>query len=362
MGLLVLIIPAALTLVLPLLGILAANRDIAPYLQFPPKPVIISHPPFSPVAFAAIALFTLAVVIPFVRSILRFAKNKTAQKPITPPPIRSMPGWGKAAFICLACCWAIAWTRFGWMETIQPHTFFPLWTSWIICVNALVFRRSGRCPMFETPARFVSLFIISAIFWWIFEYLNRFVGNWHYSGNQYSAGTYFLLATLSFSTVLPAVESMKEYLLTFNPFKYGFRQMPTLEKMRSTSFLTPVLILSCALLSVIGIFPGQLFPLIWVCPVLILGICRHLAGRSHRFSGTVYGDFTLVAAYACAALVCGFFWEMFNFYSLARWQYAIPYVQVLHIFEMPILGYAGYLPFGLECGLIIDLVMKQSDF
>jgi hypothetical protein len=49
---------------------------------------------------------------------------------------------------------------------------------------------------------------------------------------------------------------------------------------------------------------------------------------------------------------------MFNFYSLARWQYSIPYVQVLHLFEMPILGYAGYLPFGLECGLIIGLVFK----
>ncbi|MFA5903865.1 MAG: hypothetical protein WC836_07995, partial [Desulfobacula sp.] len=63
-------------------------------------------------------------------------------------------------------------------------------------------------------------------------------------------------------------------------------------------------------------------------------------------------------AYASYSLVCGFFWEMFNFYSLARWQYSIPYVQVLHLFEMPILGYAGYLPFGLECGLIIGLVFK----
>ncbi len=28
--------------------------------------------------------------------------------------------------------------------------------------------------------------------------------------------------------------------------------------------------------------------------------------------------------------------------------------------EMPVLGYAGYLPFGLECALIIDLIMDRT--
>jgi hypothetical protein len=31
------------------------------------------------------------------------------------------------------------------------------------------------------------------------------------------------------------------------------------------------------------------------------------------------------------------------------WQYSIPYVNVLHIFEMPLLGYMGYLSLGLYC-------------
>jgi len=36
------------------------------------------------------------------------------------------------------------------------------------------------------------------------------------------------------------------------------------------------------------------------------------------------GDITPVAAYALAALFCGFFWEMPNLYSMARWTYSIP--------------------------------------
>jgi hypothetical protein len=59
---------------------------------------------------------------------------------------------------------------------------------------------------------------------------------------------------------------------------------------------------------------------------------------------------------AMAALFCGWFWEMWNYYSLAKWEYAIPFVHRYEIFEMPILGYAGYLPFGLECAVLVDML------
>ena len=49
-----------------------------------------------------------------------------------------------------------------------------------------------------------------------------------------------------------------------------------------------------------------------------------------------------------AALLCGFFWEMWNYLAFPKWYYTIPFGQYAHIFEMPLLGYAGYLPFGLE--------------
>jgi hypothetical protein len=47
---------------------------------------------------------------------------------------------------------------------------------------------------------------------------------------------------------------------------------------------------------------------------------------------------------------------MWNFFSLAKWQYSIPYVHRFLVFEMPILGFAGYLPFGLECTVAGDVL------
>jgi hypothetical protein len=60
------------------------------------------------------------------------------------------------------------------------------------------------------------------------------------------------------------------------------------------------------------------------------------------------GDWRPVIALSVGALICGFFWEMWNFYSDPKWIYHTPGAQFLHVFEMPLLGYAGYIPFALE--------------
>ena len=46
--------------------------------------------------------------------------------------------------------------------------------------------------------------------------------------------------------------------------------------------------------------------------------------------------------------MCGFFWEMWNYYAYPKWTYQVPFVDFLHIFEMPLLGFLGYLPFSME--------------
>jgi hypothetical protein len=45
--------------------------------------------------------------------------------------------------------------------------------------------------------------------------------------------------------------------------------------------------------------------------------------------------------------------------SLAHWEYAIPFVHRFQIFEMPFLGYAGYLPFGLQCLAVAQLFLPE---
>lgn len=95
-------------------------------------------------------------------------------------------------------------------------------------------------------------------------------------------------------------------------------------------------------------------------PLLILITLRHMAGRPTLFAAMAEGDWRPVLAEAAAALVCGCFWEMWNFYSLAKWKYSNPYVHRFELFEMPVLGYMGYLPFGLLCIEITDFLRDLS--
>jgi hypothetical protein len=89
--------------------------------------------------------------------------------------------------------------------------------------------------------------------------------------------------------------------------------------------------------------------LLWVSPILIILSLQALAGRTTVLAPLRRGDWRPLVVPAWAALICGFFWELWNYHSLARWTYTVPFVQRFHLFEMPLVGYGGYLPFGIEC-------------
>ena len=59
-------------------------------------------------------------------------------------------------------------------------------------------------------------------------------------------------------------------------------------------------------------------------------------------------------------LICGFFWEMWNYYAYPKWIYHIPGVDFYHVFEMPALGFLGYIPFAFELFAFYHFVTRTS--
>lgn len=339
---------------LPLAGVVAAGLPIARYLEFPPKTRYVQHAPFSATAFAAYAVFIACVVLPLGIHAIRHFR----QGPSLDIKAHAFPWWGWLGAATGAASWTLAWNRFTWFAPFQPHTFTPLWLSYILVVNGLTFSRTGRCMMCHRTRFFLVLFPFSAAFWWFFEYLNRFVQNWEYTGAMYPAWEYFLYATIPFSTVLPAVLGTRDWVLSFQWIESGFRDYARASFVHAKGLGWTVLFISGAGLFGIGIWPDILFPLLWISPLLIIVSLQIIMGELHIFSNLIHGDWRFVVSAALAALCCGFFWEMWNFHSLARWSYHVPLVQRFQIFEMPVLGYAGYLPFGLECAVVGEMIYK----
>ncbi len=346
--LLKLIILAIMLLGLPLLGVTLAGFPISRYLEFPPRTHYVLHAPFSRVAFAIFTISILAVVIPLILKAVRFSHG-TKHPTQTAQPF---PWWGWLGLLTGLISWVLAWSRQAWFADFQPHTFSPLWFSFIVVINAMDYRKSGRCLMTDRPGFFLLLFPISAAFWWFFEYLNRFVQNWYYIGPDFSPQEYFWYATLPFSTVLPAVLSTRQLLLSTRFIRQGYTNLKPFTTAHLQFAAAGMLGITAAGLAGIGVWPNFLFPLLWVCPLLIIISLQILMGEQTIIDQMSSGNWSVAMASILAALVCGFCWEMWNYFSLAKWEYSIPFVHRYQIFEMPILGYAGYLPFGLECAVV----------
>jgi hypothetical protein len=208
----------------------------------------------------------------------------------------------------------------------------------------------------DRPLFFIGLFPASAAFWWGFEYLNRFVQNWYYAGPALGPWAYFGYATLSFSTVQPAVLSTRDLVRSFTWVRRAFGRVPPIPWAAHPLLPRAALAAAAAGLAGIGIWPDYLFPLLWVSPLLIIVALRGIRGAPHPLQDFCEEDWTQAVSAVLAALVCGGLWEMWNYFSLAQWKYSIPFVQRFGIFEMPVLGYAGYLPFGLECAAAENLL------
>jgi len=232
------------------------------------------------------------------------------------------------------------------MPFLSEHSFFPLWIGFILVSNGLAESIYGDSLIRRMRSSFLLLFVISLPFWWFFEFVNLAVKNWHYIYPHPISQTQFALqASIDFSTVVPAVLSATFLaLLTLqNVFKgIRFPSFGIRRRWLSISVLVGVISL-CSL----ALVPNVAFPMVWVAPILILEPFNFLLGYPSLIAQIKKGDWTLAAAIMLATLVSGVFWELWNFYSLPKWIYTIPYVGFWKIFEMPFLGYFGYPFFGI---------------
>jgi hypothetical protein len=336
----------------PLVGLAVTGKAIAPYLAFPPRTQPAIHAPMSMVWFWLVALLTLSALALLVLAIARARPRANVAQ-----AKHSFPWWGWLGLAAIATGWFAAWSEATPAEW-RRHSFAPLWVGYVLALNALVYRKSGHSPLTDRPAWFATLFPVSAAFWWLFEYLNQFARNWHYTGIQASGDwDYFLQGTLPFSTVLPAIASTWAWL----------RQFARIEALRlpavslSRSFAWMAVAIGAIGLAGIGAWPEWFFPMLWLGPMLLLCGLQQLLSGENSLSPVAIGDWRPLLQPALAALACGFLWEFWNYWSLAKWHYSIPYVQRLHLFEMPLLGYAGYLPFGVTCALVMDSLARAIE-
>jgi hypothetical protein len=269
--------------------------------------------------------------------------NKTIQK--------HFPFYGWIGLFLLILFWILNWS----LDGLRTHwAFFPLWLGYSIFIDALVFSRKGTSLIKRNWKLFVGLFLISVPVWWLFELFNLRTQNWFYDGKQYFTDfEYFLLSSLSFSTVMPAVFGTAEFAGTFRWIKnleIRKRIIPsskTIFFLLTSGFLILVLIIT---------LPGIFYPFVWISVFLLIEPLNIKLKNKSLLEFTASGEWSPVFALTVGSLICGFFWEMWNYFSYPQWKYFLPGVNILHVFEMPLPGYIGYLFFPFELYAIYNFI------
>lgn len=261
------------------------------------------------------------------------------------------PLYGWLGLALAGIFWYLNWALPG----LRTHWgFFPMWLGYCLTIDAVVLLRTGTSLLTRDWNKYVGLFLISAPVWWLFEAFNLRTLNWTYLGaEQLTALEFAFWTTLSFTTVIPAVFGGAELFASFDFIKRLGRG-PVIRPDRRTTLI--FFIAGWVTLALLLIWPKIFFPFIWISPYFISEPINVWLGHRSLADWTRDGDWRPVVALWLGVLLTAFFWEMWNFNAYPKWIYSVAWGDWLHLFEMPLLGYGGYLPFALELYAIYHLV------
>ena len=205
---------------------------------------------------------------------------------------------------------------------------FPLaWAGVLVALDGLARWRRGASPL-RTLGDWVAAGAASVLFWDVFELVNLRLRNWEYVGVSPDPWASSVFALVSFATVLPAA-------------RLGFAQLRGAEPRPSDAWRRGKAAAGLGLLGVALAFPRHAFPLAWI---FLWPVCASLARVRVPLKAMALG------------LPLGLVWEALNFRCARGWVYSIPWFDRPKLFEMPLPGYLGYLPFALECAAALALL------
>jgi hypothetical protein len=357
-----LIWPFVLTLLVPF-GVayfVYANHLPPGFGVFPPEEVP-GTPGFNLGYFIVIALGALAVT-----ALLLFPKLfgfKGALVAAATPSNRKLPWWFYAGAVFMLVFWALMWSRTLMFGDLVYFAFSPMWWGFIVMLDGIVYYRTGGKSLIVSRP---SLFLISTVFsiggWYYFEFFDYFVlSNWYYPNGHSDALPYATIVgifIIAYSTVWPAIFEWYTLFNTFPKLVGRYQNGPKLALNGDLLLWGGLLVIGACVA-----FPYPIFWGVWIGPMAVLTGTLIKLGIWTPFADVAKGNWSPALLIAISSLFNGFLWEFWNHGSEAcnplnctsaaatnpnYWIYDVPYVNIIHLYsEMPLLGYFGYLPFGI---------------
>ena len=223
-------------------------------------------------------------------------------------------------------------------EPFFYYYYITSWWSYIILLDAVLSLKHKRFFILNRYLPF--LIIISSGYWCLFELINIRLQNWFYINLPPEVSYRYLGYLLGFGTVVPAIYLTREAVQS------------VLGKVRVKSIYIPhyslyALITGGIALALTVALPEYCFALAWVFAFLLCDGINYLRGYNSFMGNFHEGHMEQFVSTILSGLICGFLWEFWNYWSLTKWVYSVPFFERGKVFEMPLAGYVGFLIFSL---------------
>jgi hypothetical protein len=257
---------------------------------------------------------------------------------------RRLPAY---SWIGIALLATSEWLMFHHIWPVNVY-FTPIaWTAYLMIADGMVFAVSGHSRLRDAPGQFFVAALVSIPLWLIFEAYNLRLENWTYLGVPTGWAGAVLGYGWSFATITPAIFETADLVESFGWFKQG-------RPVRFSAASKNLMIIFGALCLIVPIvlpmhIGAYLFGLVWIGFVFFLDPINERIGAPSLLRDFASGCRGRFFSLFISGWACGWLWEFWNFWAGAKWHYIFPILQRDKIFEMPWVGYLGFLPFALEC-------------
>jgi hypothetical protein len=220
------------------------------------------------------------------------------------------------------------------------------WTGFILFADGIVFRARGDSWLRSAPREFVLLALASIPLWLVFEFFNRFIHNWYYVGLPENPIVRYFGYAWAFATIWPALFEGAELAAVIRARRAGSeRTRPTRPALPALSILVGALMLAWPLL-----WPSQyLAAPVFLGFIFLLDPINARLGAESLVADLRAGRLDRIVNLSLSGLLCGFLWELWNYWARSKWHYSVPIMESWKVFEMPLPGYLGFPAFALEC-------------
>jgi hypothetical protein len=237
--------------------------------------------------------------------------------------------------------------------------FTPIvWTGYILFADALALHLRGESLIHDRLREFLMMPWLSLALWLIFEVYNLRLMNWYYIGVPRHPALRNLAYGWSFATILPAIFETADWLagvVRFERWRIAPRRFSPF--MWALSF-----VVGLAFVTVPPALPSRLsrflFGFVWLGFIFLVEPINYQMGAPSLFRQWEEGRLGDTLRFLTAGAVCGLLWEFWNYWALAKWIYAVPFLSDIKIFEMPVVGFLGFPPFALECFVLYHLTRR----